>query len=202
MPPLPRSRITRPSGGKPLKNQPIAFSFSTFSAPGNKGTVARMPRFAAITATAAKLPTKSLVPLAELPLNPAWTQEMRADRTQGAWTMSAVKSLRILAAIAAAMLGLSLSPDNSSAGGYCSDLRLTCENGRSYPICPIAVSERGELVTAHLALGRGHGVHVRLVPMGVGYRYIGPGVWFDGLRGDAMLFLDKDNPIACTVESP
>ena len=94
-----------------------------------------------------------------------------------------------------------LSTAPSNAGGYCSELRLSCENGHSYPICPIAVSEEGELVTGHLALGRGRGIHVRLAPMGVGYRYIGPGVWFDGLRGDAQLFLTKDNPIACTVQS-
>jgi hypothetical protein len=94
-----------------------------------------------------------------------------------------------------------LSSHRSFAGGYCSELRLTCENGQSYPICPIAVSERGELVTAHLALGAGRGVHVRLVPMGVGYRYIGRGIWFDGLRGDATLFFGKDRAVACTVEA-
>ena len=101
---------------------------------------------------------------------------------------------------AAAILAL-LSTGPSSAGGYCSDLRLSCENGHSYPICPIAVSEEGELVTGHLVLGRGRGIHVRLAPMGVGYRYIGRGVWFDGLRGDAVLFLRKDVPIACNVVS-
>ena len=101
---------------------------------------------------------------------------------------------------ATAILAL-LSTGPSSAGGYCSDLRLSCENGHSYPICPIAVSEAGELVTAHLALGRGRGIHVRLVPTGVGYRYIGRGVWFDGLRGDAVLFLQKDVPIACSVQA-
>ena len=116
--------------------------------------------------------------------------------------MSASQFLQILATIMLTIVGPSFSQDSAWAGGYCSNLRLACENGRSYPICPIAVSERGELVTAHLALGRGRGIHVRLVPMGVGYRYIGPGVWFDGLRGDAALFLDKNNPIACTVKSP
>ena len=92
------------------------------------------------------------------------------------------------------------APQQGIAGGYCSDMRLACENGQRYPLCPIAVSEYGELVTAHLALGPGRGVHVRLVPMGVGYRYIGRGVWFDGLRGDATLFLGKDRAIACVVE--
>ena len=91
-------------------------------------------------------------------------------------------------------------PGQAVAGGLCSELRLTCENGHSYPLCPIAVSELGEVVTAHLALGPNRGVHVRLVPMGVGYRYIGKGIWFDGLRGDATLFFGKDNAVACTVE--
>jgi hypothetical protein len=94
------------------------------------------------------------------------------------------------------------NPERSLAGGYCSELRLACENGRNYPICPIAVSETGELVTANLSLGPGRGVHVRLVPMGVGYRYIGRGIWFDGLRGDATLFFGKNNAVACTVEAP
>ena len=116
--------------------------------------------------------------------------------------MSASRFLQILVPITLIIVVLSFSQDRVWAGGYCSDLRLACDNGRSYPICPIAVSERGELVTAYLALGRGRGIHVRLVPMGIGYRYIGRGVWFDGLRGDAALFLDKKNPIACTVESP
>jgi hypothetical protein len=85
------------------------------------------------------------------------------------------------------------------AGGYCSELQLSCENGRVYPLCPIAVSDQGEVVTAHLAMGRGRGVHVRLVPMGSGYRYIGRGVWIDGVRGDATLFLGKDRALACSV---
>jgi hypothetical protein len=108
---------------------------------------------------------------------------------------------RLSVVLAAAGLLCLAGSSNSLAGGYCSDLRLTCENGRTYPLCPIAVSEAGELVTAHLALGPGRGVHVRLVPMGVGYRYIGRGVWIDGLRGDATLFLGKNAAIACTVEA-
>jgi hypothetical protein len=35
----------------------------------------------------------------------------------------------------------------------------------------------------------------------VGYRYIGRGVWFDGLRGDATLFLDKGRAVSCAVEA-
>ena len=85
------------------------------------------------------------------------------------------------------------------AGGYCSELVLSCENGRSYPFCPIAISDAGEIATGHLILSPRRGVHMRLVPMGVGYRYIGRGIWFDGVRGQAMLHFGKHNSIACTV---
>ena len=108
--------------------------------------------------------------------------------------------LRLLTVVAVLGMGL-MAPQTSQAGGVCTGLRLTCENGRTYPLCPIAVSEEGELVTGNLALGPGRGVHVRLVPMWVGYRYLGRGVWFDGLRGDATLFLGTDRAISCAVEA-
>jgi len=40
---------------------------------------------------------------------------------------------------------------------------------------------------------------LRLVPMGSGYRYAGPGVWFDGLRGDAVLNWGRPDAVACHV---
>jgi hypothetical protein len=86
------------------------------------------------------------------------------------------------------------------AGGACAGMLLTCENGRSYPLCPIAVSIEGEIVTGHLRLSPARGVHVRLVPMGVGYRYIGRNVWFDGVRSDAILYFGKNHPVACNVQ--
>jgi hypothetical protein len=77
---------------------------------------------------------------------------------------------------------------------------LSCENGRNYPIRPIAISRDDDLVTGYLVLtGRGHGVHLRLVPMGVGYRYAGPGIWFDGLRGEAVLNWGRRDAVPCTV---
>ena len=85
------------------------------------------------------------------------------------------------------------------AGGYCSDLALTCENGQTYPLCPIAISDEGEVVTAHLALGPGRGVHVRLVPLGNGYRYAGRGVWFDGIRQEATLNFGMRSSVQCRV---
>ena len=68
----------------------------------------------------------------------------------------------------AADLGLMTS--GPGAIGNCSEIVFTCENGRQYPLCPIAVSVVGEVVTASLHTGHRGGIHVRLVPMGVGYR--------------------------------
>jgi hypothetical protein len=89
--------------------------------------------------------------------------------------------------------------DSARAGGYCSDMALTCENGRTYPLCPIAVSDEGEVVTAQLVLGRGRGLHVRLMPLGIGYRYAGRGVWFDGVRQNATLNFGMHSSVQCTV---
>lgn len=89
------------------------------------------------------------------------------------------------------------------AGGLCSDIVVLCDNGRSYPLCPIAVSDEGEIVTGWLQVGpRRRGVHVRLVPMGVGYRYITRGIWLDGDGPDAEIHFGKHRVIACTVARP
>jgi len=77
---------------------------------------------------------------------------------------------------------------------------LSCENGREYPIRPIAVSREYDLVTGYLLMtSHRHGVHMRLIPMGSGYRYAGPGVWFDGLRGDAVLNWGTPAAVPCKV---
>jgi hypothetical protein len=47
--------------------------------------------------------------------------------------------------------------------------------------------------------GRGHAAHIRLVPMGAGYRYTAHGVWIDGWRQDAILNFGKHKSIACDV---
>lgn len=96
---------------------------------------------------------------------------------------------------AAADLGLI-----SSGRGGCSEIVFTCENGRTYPLCPIAVSVVGEVVTASLYTAPGRATHVRLVPMGVGYRYAGRGVWLDGFRENALLNFGKYSQIACTIQ--
>jgi hypothetical protein len=76
---------------------------------------------------------------------------------------------------------------------------LSCENGGRYAVRPIAVSEEGDLVTGQLVIGRNQGIHVRLMPMGGGYRYAGRGVWFDGWRENVYLYRSKYRAIACTV---
>jgi hypothetical protein len=97
----------------------------------------------------------------------------------------------------AADLGL-IAPAPSASGG-CAELVLSCENGREYAMCPIAVSIAGEIVTASLSTGRNHTSHVRLIPMGVGYRYAGRGIWLDGFRDQALLNFGKHHQVACTV---
>ena len=84
--------------------------------------------------------------------------------------------------------------------GTCSEIVFVCENGRSYPLCPIAVSVVGEVVTASLYTGHRSATHVRMIPMGVGYRYAGRGVWLDGFRENALLNFGKHAQIACTIQ--
>jgi hypothetical protein len=93
----------------------------------------------------------------------------------------------------AADLGLMAGP-----GGSCSEIVFVCENGQQYPLCPIAVSVAGEVVTASLFTGR-HAAHVRLIPMGVGYRYAGRGIWLDGFRENALLNFGKHSQVACSI---
>ena len=97
----------------------------------------------------------------------------------------------------AADLGIMTS--GPSAVGRCNEIVFTCQNGHTYPLCPIAVSVVGEVVTASLHTGRGL-THVRMIPMGVGYRYAGRGVWLDGFRHNALVHFGKHDQIACTVQ--
>ena len=65
---------------------------------------------------------------------------------------------------------------------------------------PDRVSRENDLVTGYMLMtGRGHGVHMRLIPMGSGYRYAGAGVWFDGLRGNAALYWGTPAEVPCKV---
>lgn len=99
----------------------------------------------------------------------------------------------------AASADLGLMTSGPAAVGKCSEIVFTCENGRQYPLCPIAVTVTGEVVTASLVMGHHGGMHVRLVPMGVGYRYAGRGVWLDGHRDNALLNFGKHSQVACTI---
>jgi hypothetical protein len=96
---------------------------------------------------------------------------------------------------AAADLGLM-----TSGRGGCSEIVFVCENGRQYPLCPIAVSVVGEVITASLHTSPRGATHVRLIPMGVGYRYAGRGVWLDGKRENALLNFGKHSQVACTIQ--
>lgn len=96
---------------------------------------------------------------------------------------------------AAADLGLM-----TSGRGGCSEIVFVCENGRQYPLCPIAVSVVGEVITASLYTSPRGATHVRLIPMGVGYRYAGRGVWVDGKRENALLNFGKHSQVACTIQ--
>jgi hypothetical protein len=79
------------------------------------------------------------------------------------------------------------------------DFVLACENGHSYPIRARAVTDQGDLVTGYVWTGRGHAAHIRLVPMGAGYRYAARGLWIDGFRQDAILNFGKRHSVACDV---
>lgn len=80
-----------------------------------------------------------------------------------------------------------------------SDFNVACENGGNYTLRARAVSDEGDLVTGYLHLAPRRAVHVRLVPMGIGYRYAGPGVWLDGIRETAVLNFSNAEQIPCTV---
>ena len=97
----------------------------------------------------------------------------------------------------AADLGLMTSGPASI--GNCSEIVFTCENGRQYPLCPRAVTVEGEVVTASLRTSHRDAIRVRLIPMGVGYRYAGHGIWLDGFRENALLNFGKHGQVACTI---
>ena len=64
----------------------------------------------------------------------------------------------------------------------------------------IVASVQGEVVTASLYTSPYNATHVRLIPMGVGYRYAGRGIWLDGFRENALLNFGKHGQIACTIQ--
>jgi hypothetical protein len=94
-----------------------------------------------------------------------------------------------------------LAAPQAFAGAHRPDFVAACENGHSYPIRAIAVSDQGELVTGDLFTGRHRAAHIRLIPVGFGYRYAASGLWLDGWRSDADLNFGKHRSIAYTVVS-
>ena len=115
-----------------------------------------------------------------------------------------MRSFSLLAAATAALImaGTTNAPaaDLSASGKILvgAQLVLSCDNGRTYPIRARAISDQGELVTGYIQTSPRKSHHFRLVPMGTGYRYAGLGFWFDGVRGEATLFVDR-RETACTV---
>jgi hypothetical protein len=116
---------------------------------------------------------------------------------KGLWALGAlIASITASTMVQAADVGAAGGPAPIAA----QRMWLACENGRDYPLRPLAVSREGDLVTGYLLMtGHGRGVHVRLIPMGSGYRYAGPGVWFDGMRQQAVLNWGRPDEVPCTV---
>jgi hypothetical protein len=117
----------------------------------------------------------------------------------GRRTLLAVAGLAAMTFAAAEVRAadLAVTPQGKILAG--APLRLNCDNGRIYPIRPRAVTEIGELVTGYIETAPRRAHHFRLFPMGNGYRYGGHGFWFDGIRGEAVLFVDS-RQTNCTVE--
>jgi len=76
---------------------------------------------------------------------------------------------------------------------------ISCANGGNYVLESGRAAYPGDIVTARLFLTPHHGLPVRLIPMGDGYRYAGRGVWLDGIREHALLYLHKYQPTPCVV---
>jgi hypothetical protein len=92
-----------------------------------------------------------------------------------------------------------LASSQAFAGPYRPDFVANCDNGRSYPVRARAVSDAGELVTGDLLIGRRGAAHIRLMPVGFGYRYAAAGFWLDGGRSDADLHFGERRSVACTI---
>jgi len=109
--------------------------------------------------------------------------------------MPRLRTLILMVGLAAAIAPAAATRASAAPPAF----MLSCENGRSYPIHARAVSDAGDLVTGYIVTGRGHAHHIRLMPMGVGYRYAAKGLWLDGWRGDAELNFGKRHAVACSV---
>ena len=112
--------------------------------------------------------------------------------------MTAARLLLAIAGLATAFMGYPGTP--AQAQPSCAGFTLSCEDGRAYSFCPTAISDVGDIVAANLtAQSRSWTAHLRLVPMGVGYRYVGHQIWLDGDYGQAVLNFGKHHAVACAI---
>jgi hypothetical protein len=112
----------------------------------------------------------------------------------------------LIVAIATALIGLGSATTHadgldvrSTGGSAAGDFLVSCENGRVYPFRPRGVNPEGDLVTGYLYTAPRRAVHMRLIPLGLGYRYAGHGIWLEGVRDEAVLSFGKAHSVACTV---
>lgn len=101
---------------------------------------------------------------------------------------------------AAATVSISQAQAHGSYGSG-AEFAIACENGGNYVLRAGPVTDSGDVVTGHLYLRPDRGMHVRLIPMGDGYRYAGKGVWLDGIRDRAWLYFSKNRRVACQVSA-
>lgn len=116
-----------------------------------------------------------------------------------AWGQAVAKS-QFSALVLATFAGLVLAPAQASAqvpGARA--FNVACENGRAYVLRPRAQTVSGDVITGYLMTSRRGSTHVRLMPLGEGYRYAGRGIWLDGIRSEALLYLSKRHPVPCAV---
>jgi hypothetical protein len=111
-----------------------------------------------------------------------------------------IKQVMICGALALSAIGGLIG--SAEAGSFVlpgAAFAIACDNGGSYVLRSRPVLAPGEIVTAALYLHPHRPIPVRLIPMGDGYRYAGRGVWLDGIRDQAFLYLHKYEPVACVV---
>lgn len=101
----------------------------------------------------------------------------------------------------AAVAAMPVSGAHAYGHGGGAAFAIACDNGGNYVLRAGPVTDSGDVVTGHLYLRPHHGVHVRLIPMGDGYRYAGRGVWLDGIRDRAWLYFSKHRRVACQVSA-
>ena len=114
-----------------------------------------------------------------------------------------MRGILAAAAVAVSIGAVSIgaaSPAAAEGLGAPGHFVVACENGAHYRLDAAAVTVFGEVVTGHLHMSPHHAIHVRLIPMGDGYRYAGLGVWLDGFREQAQLNLGKNASVACMVD--